>query len=146
MTPAAERAPPPRTLVLDYEPAWARECAAVEVAVQQALGRHYQCEFGPVDITLPIDAPANEQLMDAAATLHLLLASYVIAENARALEASGFAFFETLFAKLPDKAMVLVLETTHRSFGGVVRAAQRGLKASLGGGLQIACPHDRVGP
>ena len=70
----------------------------------------------------------------------------MLSENALALEASGYAFFESLFRQAPPGATLLVLETTHRAFPGIVAAAQRGVAAAGsddGGGsfsVQVDCP------
>ena len=108
----------------------------MERAVTEALGGEMACRFGGVDITRPLADEANRALAAALPSARLLIASYVVAENARALEASGFAFFESLFRDAADGTTLLVLETTHRSFGEIVAAARRG----GGSGLLVDCP------
>ena len=130
------------TMVLDYESGWQEECHALSGAVAAVLGAAAPtCSFDGADITRAIDASANHALAQALPRTRLLIASYVVAENAHALEASRFEFFETLFRDAAVGTTLLVLETTHRSFPGVVKAAQRGVMASgHDHGLDIACP------
>jgi hypothetical protein len=129
-----------RLLALDFEPRWEAELRAVESAVQATLGRRHSADFGRCDITLPIDAPANAAVADAMRRgTRLYIASYLVAENAAALRASRFVFFEQLFERAPEGAVCLVLETTHRQFPGIARAAWRG----GGRAVAVACPRVR---
>ena len=136
----------PRTLVLDFERGWRSECAAVEAAVRRALDCDRACDFGFVDITRPLTDEANGCLREALPAARLLVASYVVAENARALGDDGFRFFEELVGAMAPGTLLLVLETTHRSFPAIVRAAQRGVGVAAGedaahtAALQVACP------
>ena len=132
-----------RALVLDYEAGWSEQCDAVRDAVSMVLGDGFRCSFGGVDITVALDDDANLELARVLPSARLLVASYVVAENAVALEESGFAFFESLFSLAPVGTTLLVLETTHRTFPGIVAAAQRGAEQASAdgrGGVQVHCP------
>jgi len=127
--------------VLDYEEGWATECVALGAAVRQVLGEGFSCRFGGTDITVAVDDEANRALAEALPQVRLLVASYVVAENAKSLEAGDFEFFETLFRAAEVSTTCLVLETTHRSFPGLVRAARRGAQASGAQyGIQVDFP------
>ena len=132
------------SLVLDYEDAWAGECAAVAEAVDRVLGDGgtggRACKFDRCDITVTLDAPANRMLSDALPRTRLLIASYVVAENAISLEASDYGFFESLFRDAALGTTLLVLETTHRAFPGLVDAARRGAAVS-GLAIDVECPY-----
>jgi hypothetical protein len=129
-----------RLLALDFEPRWEAELRAVESAVRSCFGRRFSADFGRCDITLPLDDPANAAAADAVRRgTRLYIASYVVAENAAALRASGFVFFEQLLARAPEGTVVLVLETTHRQFPEIARAAWRG----GGRAVAVACPRVR---
>ncbi|EOD08024.1 hypothetical protein EMIHUDRAFT_218088 [Emiliania huxleyi CCMP1516] len=104
------------------------------------LPPRHSAAFGRCDITLPLAAPANELVEEAlAGGTRLFVASYVVAENAVALRDSDFVFFEELFARAPAGTLMLVLETTHRQFPAIARAAWRG----GGDAVAAACPRVR---
>ena len=140
------------SLVLDYELGWQAEFDALVAAVDEtthlAAGSALApraAHFGRTDITQPLDAPSNQALHTHLSDVRLVVASYVVAENAVALEGNGFAFFEGLLREAAVGTVLLVLETTHRSFGHVVAAAQRGVDgaADTSGrplALQVECP------
>lgn len=129
-----------RVLALDYEARWETEVGAVVAATRSALGLRHSAAFGRCDITLPLAAPANELVEEAlAGGTRLFVASYVVAENAVALRDSEFVFFEELFARAPAGTLLLVLETTHRQFPAIARAAWRG----GGDAVAAACPRVR---
>ena len=128
-----------RMLALDYEARWEPEFRAVESAVRVTLGRRHRADFDRCDITQPIEAPINAAIARALSGGTLLYtASYVVAENAAALRESNFVFFEELFERAPVGSICLILETTHRQFPAVARAAWRG------GGKEVAVACLRV--
>ena len=117
-----------------------RELRFVEAATRRALGRAHSAHFGQCDVTQPIDAPSNARVAAAlAGGTRLYIASYVVAENSVALRESGFVFFEELMRRAPAGSVCLVLETTHRQFPELARAAWRG----GGPAVAVACPRVR---
>merc|ERR1712050_605673 len=82
------------------------------------------------DVTQPLDSPANEALLPAA-QWDLLVFSYVLAENMRALRAGGYeALLRGLLASLRLGACCLVLDSSS-SFHEELKqlAAELGLRA-----------------
>jgi hypothetical protein len=112
---------------------------AVERAVKATLGEHFSCRFAQCDITRAVQDAQNHELFSALPRTRLLIASYVVAENAVALERSNFAFFETALREASPGTLMLVLETTHRSFPAILEAAHRGAEAD-GTSVQVAVP------
>ena len=99
----------------------------------------HRCDFASADVTQPLSHPANAPLARALGgggggrrpgdaqgggggdggppappPPTLFIASYVVAENARALRATRFAFFRALVARAPRGSLFVFAETTHR--------------------------------
>ena len=127
--------------VLDYEAGWAAQVAATEAALRTLLPSSphdaLSCGFGACDITRRLDDPANTALRSALPRARLLVASYCVAENARALRRAEFGLFEDIFRDAAPGTLLVVLETTHRQFPAIVAAARRGAGAAR---LDFDCP------
>ena len=124
--------------VLDYEAGWAVQAGAMECALRRRFASTpLRLSCGLCDITLPLAHVSNAELRAALPRARLLVASYCVSENAISLRESGFVFFEDVVRAAAPGTLVLVLETTHRQFSGLVAAARRGAGAN---GLELACP------
>jgi hypothetical protein len=124
--------------VLDYEAGWAVQAGAVECALRRRFpSTPLRCSCGLCDITRPLAHASNAELRASLPRARLLVASYCVSENAISLRESGFVFFEDVMRAAAPGTLVLVLETTHRQFPGLVAAARRGVGANE---LEISCP------
>ncbi|CAK0896404.1 unnamed protein product, partial [Prorocentrum cordatum] len=115
--------------IFDYEPGWAVCADAVSSAVRQKFGQHNRSSCGFVDIRKPLAHPSNAPFKLAAAGQEgqmLVVASYVVSENARELERTRFAFFEELFASALPGTLFVFIDTTHREWPDLLEAAFRG--------------------
>ena len=124
--------------VLDYEAGWAVQAGAVECALRRRFPStplRHSC--GLCDITRPLAHASNAELRASLPRARLLVASYCVSENAISLRESGFVFFEDIVRAAAPGTLVLVLETTHRQFPGLVAAARRGAGTNE---LEIGCP------
>ena len=124
--------------VLDYEAGWAVQAGAMECALRRRFPStplRYSC--GLCDITRPLAHASNAELHASLPRARLLVASYCVSENAISLRESGFVFFEDVMRAAAPGTLVVVLETTHRQFPGLVAAARRGAGANE---LEIGCP------
>ncbi len=160
--------------MLDFEPGWAPLVAAVAAAVAQRsphdlrqrcrpaadhaesraalvapspAGR-FTTRFGRCDISRPLGDPTNFAVAEALACLGpppVVVASYVVAENANALRVNDFAFFRGLAAAAPTGTVVLLAETTHRLWPEVLRAAYLGVHPGAAAGLGHAEAADAEG-
>jgi hypothetical protein len=125
-------------MILDYEFSWADCVNVVGKALNAAMpGRNnkqsgaQQVEqntavgFGSCDITASlnhsINSAAKEYLQSAEPVI--VVCSYVIAENAKALRAGRFKFFTDLAAAVPLDSVLLFTETTHRLWPDLLRAS-----------------------
>ena len=127
-TAASAQAIPPPVHVLDYEPRWSVAAASVRTAVQSVLGGQHEMHFGRCDVAEPLASPSNAAVAAALPKARLLIASYVVCENAKALEAGRYALFAEVMAEAKPGTMLLVLETTHRQYPQLVAAARRGVE------------------
>ena len=124
--------------VLDYEAGWAVQAGAMECALRRRFPStplRHSC--GLCDITRPLAHASNAELRASLPRARLLVASYCVSENAISLRESGFVFFEDIVRAAAPGTLVLVLETTHRQFPGLVAAARRGAGTNE---LEIGCP------
>ena len=103
--------------VVDYEEGWA---ACVEALASVVPGGH-RVAFHTGDITVPLDAKANAAIR--ADTADVIVASYVVAENAVSLRASEYVFFRDVFRKAKNGALFLFAETTHRLWPEILQCA-----------------------
>jgi pentatricopeptide repeat protein len=127
-----------RVRVLDYEPGWEAQVSATQAALRSLLPQDLlACSFGSCDITKRLADPANAPLRASLPNARLLVASYCVAENARALRQAEFGLFEDLFREAAPGTLLVVLETTHRQFPSIVAAARRGADAAT---LEFDCP------
>ena len=131
--------------VLDYEPRWSSAAAAVRSAVENVLDTQYEMHFGRCDVTKTLASPVNAAVCAALPDSRLLIASYVVCENAKALDECDYALFADVMAEAQPETMLLVLETTHRQFPKLVAAARRGIEIGNGArgeecSLRVAIP------
>ena len=119
---------PVRVHVLDFAPGWEGVARAVSAAVVSELGdvRH-QMTFGHCDLTKPLESTSNTAVRALLPESRLLVCSYVIAENAKRLQATEYAFFAELLEKAAPGALLAITETTHRQFPELIAAARRGV-------------------
>ena len=103
--------------VVDYEEGWA---ACVEALASVMPGGH-SVAFHTGDITVPLDSEANAAIR--ADTADIIVASYVVAENAVSLRASDYVFFRDLFKAARPGALFLFAETTHRLWPEILQCA-----------------------
>jgi pentatricopeptide repeat protein len=111
--------------VVDYEEGWA---ACVEALASVMPGGH-RVAFHTGDITVPLDSEANAAIR--ADTADVIVASYVVAENAVSLRASEYVFFRDLFKAAQPGALFLFAETTHRLWPEILQCALDALEGPV---------------
>ena len=79
-------------------------------------------------LTQPSRSVSNGAVVETLATARLLVTSYVVCENAKALSASGYAFFADVFEAARPGTLLLALEATHRPYPELIEAARRGVE------------------
>ena len=113
------------TLVLDYEPGWEDVVYTMHNATNTVLRSNHGCSFGLCDITESIVSATNQQhLLDAVRETDIFVCQYCVAENDKKLEQSNHVFFRELVEKMRPEAVLLLTETTHRSWPGIYDAIE----------------------
>ena len=140
-TPARHRRPSAavRCAVLDYESGWA---SSVEALADAYAGSRHAVSFGACDITAPLAAAVNAAADDAVEAADVIVCSYCVAENKKALRAGDWAFFRDVFKRAKPGALFLLAETTHRLWPELVDVA---CDALPGGAIPISIPTDLPG-
>lgn len=85
--------------------------------------------YGHCDLTESMLHPSNS-FIDDISDPTLFVASYCVAENAKALRKHQFRFFSSLFTQIPTNSVLLVIETTHRLYPEIIKAAFEGIEDS----------------
>lgn len=145
------------TVVLDYEPGWREYNTAMLHAVNQHPYRcasatepsQYTSRFGTCDITMSLYDPTNAELKLALGATEdsspqkpvLVIAAYVVAENALLLRRQNFELFRNLLQISPIGSAILFVETTHRLWPEILQAAYEGADAdATQADLQVSFP------
>ena len=85
--------------------------------------------YSHCDLTESMSHPSNS-FIDDISDPTLFVASYCVAENAKALRKHQFRFFSSLFTQIPTNSVLLVIETTHRLYPEIIKAAFEGIEDS----------------
>eukprot|EP00536_Pseudo-nitzschia_multiseries_P003925 jgi/Psemu1/237090/estExt_Genewise1.C_630005 len=139
-TAAAVPSPNIRVTAMDYEEGWSDLVSAMDQSTRKLLTPQVEdvsspsklpsmsCDWGGrCDITKSIlneavNANCKRLLLgDEQQAAKLWICQYCVAENAKALRASGYIFLKELMQEIPDGSMVLLTEVVPRLWPEMVR-------------------------
>uniref|UniRef100_A0A7S4KNW3 Uncharacterized protein n=1 Tax=Guillardia theta TaxID=55529 RepID=A0A7S4KNW3_GUITH len=107
-----------RVHVLDIEQGWRQ---ANDVLLECLRACDVECRgdavvFSSCDIVRPLSDGANFTLAQEMPALDIVLLSFVIAENLKAVRENEFAMFKDMFERVKPSCLILVLDCTHKFF------------------------------